>query len=207
MKKWKKLLLFVLCLMLVQVPVMTVSSTKTVQAATVKKGLKKEKGKYYYYKNGKKVKNKWVTVKTKENGKTVSNRYYFGKNGAAYVAAKGSGTYNVTVKKISKKQYGFDTRGRMAKGIYVNGGNMKFYVFNKKGVYDAKQSSALRKAAKYGADAATLRKLLGKPLKEATTDTCYEGVDVDVILTYKYFTVSLGRYADGREIVYGAMPR
>lgn len=209
MKKWKKLLIFVLCLMLVQVPVVTVSSTKTVQAATVKKGLKKERGQYYYYKNGKKVTNKWVTVKVKEKGKTVSYRYYFGKNGAAYKAVKSFGSYNnVVVKKIKGVRYGFNARGRMAKGVYVNGGNLRFYAFTKKGVYDAKTTSALRKASKEGADATTLRKLLGKPLKEEVTDSCYSDPLVvnDVILTYSYFTLTLGRYADGREIVYGAYP-
>lgn len=209
MKKWKKLLIFVLCLMLVQVPVMTVSSPKTVQAATVKKGLKKEKGKYYYYVNGKKVKNTWKTVKVKEKGKTVSYRYYFGKNGAAYTAAKSFGSYNnVVVKTIKGKKYGFNARGRMAKGVYVNGSNMKFYAFTKRGLYDAKTTSALRKASKEGTDASKLRKLLGKPLKEEVTDSCYTDPLVvnDVILTYNYVTVTLGRYADGREIVYGAYP-
>ena len=213
MKKCKKILILVLCLLMVQIPVLTVSPAETVQAATVKSGLKKEKGKYYYYEKGKKVQNTWKTIKTKENGKTVSCRYYFGKNGAAYAAGKSYGKYNVAVKKIKGVQYGFDTRGRLVKGIYVSGDNMKFYAFTKKGVYDSKKSSALRKAAKYGADAAALRKLLGKPLKETTSDSCMTipGTDIaltDVILTYNTFTVSLGRYPDGtKEMIYGAIPR
>lgn len=209
MKKWKKLLIFVLCLMLMQVPVTTVSSPENVQAATVKKGLKKERGKYYFYVNGKKVKNTWKTVKVKEKGKIVSYRYYFGKNCAAYSAVKAMGSYNnVVVKSIKGKKYGFNARGRMAKGVYVNGSNMRFYAFTKKGIYDPKKNSALRKASKEGADARTLRNLLGKPLKEQITDSCYTDPRVvnDVILTYPNMTVTLGRYADGREIVYGAFP-
>ncbi|MDD7218459.1 MAG: hypothetical protein PUI16_00440 [Clostridia bacterium] len=213
MKKCSKILMLVFCLLMVQIPIITVASGETVQAATAKSGLKKEKGKYYYYEKGKKVKNTWKTIKTRENGKTVSFRYYFGKDGAAYAAGASFGKYNVIVKKIKGVYYGFDTKGRLVKGIYVNGDNLKFYAFTKKGVYDSKKSSALRKAAQYGADGAALRKLLGKPLKEKTSDSCMTvpGTDIaltDVILTYNTFTVSLGRYPDGsKEMVYGAIPR
>ena len=42
-------------------------SMQTAEAATVKQGLVKVKNKYYYYNaKGKKVKNKWVTVKVSE---------------------------------------------------------------------------------------------------------------------------------------------
>ena len=55
-------------------------SMQTAEAATVKQGLVKVKNKYYYYNaKGKKVKNKWVTVKIK--GK--KQKYYFNKKGAA----------------------------------------------------------------------------------------------------------------------------
>lgn len=55
-------------------------SMQTAEAATVKQGLVKVKNKYYYYNaKGKKVKNKWVTVKVK--GK--KQKYYFNKKGAA----------------------------------------------------------------------------------------------------------------------------
>ena len=53
-------------------------SMQTAEAATVKQGLVKVKNKYYYYNaKGKKVKNKWVTVKVK--GK--KQKYYFNKKG------------------------------------------------------------------------------------------------------------------------------
>ena len=43
-------------------------SMQTAEAATVKQGLVKVKNKYYYYNaKGKKVKNKWVTVKAKRS--------------------------------------------------------------------------------------------------------------------------------------------
>ncbi len=73
MKKWIKILSMVLCLILSQVPVLEpVTTLQTVQAATtktVKNGLKKENGQYYYYVKGKKVKNTWKTV-TVTNSKT-----------------------------------------------------------------------------------------------------------------------------------------
>ena len=53
MRKWIKILSMVLCLILSQVPVLEpVTTLQTVQAATtktVKNGLKKENGQYYYY--------------------------------------------------------------------------------------------------------------------------------------------------------------
>lgn len=62
-------------------------SMQTAEAATVKQGLVKVKNKYYYYNaKGKKVKNKWVTVKVK--GK--KQKYYFNKKGAALTGTGGS---------------------------------------------------------------------------------------------------------------------
>lgn len=90
MKKWIKILAMVLCLMLVQLPVLEpVTTLQTVQAATtktVKNGLKKENGQYYYYVKGKKVKNAWktVTVTNSKTHKKTSYRYYFTGTGRAY---------------------------------------------------------------------------------------------------------------------------
>lgn len=76
-----------------------------VQAAVtmaVKKGLKLEKGNYYYYVKGKKVKNTWKTIGKK--------KYYFKASGAAAVG------WN----KIGKKAYYFSAKGVMAKGKTVD---------------------------------------------------------------------------------------
>ena len=119
----------------------------------------------------------------------------------------------IALKKIKGVQYGFDTKGHLVKGIYVCGNRQIFYAFTKKGVYDSKKTSALRKASAYGKDASELRRLLGKPLKETTSDSCMTvpGTDIpltDVMLTYSTFKVSIGRYPDGsKEVVFGAISR
>lgn len=91
---------------------------ETQTEATVKQGLKKENGKYYYYSNGKAVKNTWKTV----NG----NRYYFNSKGYAV-------TYSA---KIDGKLYVFKTNGQLvkpSKTSIVKVGNYSYYV-NKSGI-------------------------------------------------------------------------
>lgn len=179
------------------------SSSKTTTAKkTVKKGLKKENGKYYYYKNGKKVKNKWVTIKS---GKT-KYKYYFGKNGAAYMGKKEYGVSVPAVKKIGKYYYGFDTRGRMIKGTYyING---KFYTFSSStGKMSSTNTKKLRSASKYRANYATLKKLLSKlGVKPKKTEyfgySCY-GDGEDGLVTYKNFKVSVFKNTKGKVIVLG----
>ena len=81
MKKTKRFLAVVLCMLLMLTPLAVVAETVTVQAAgpqTVKVKLDKKTGKRYGYdENNQKVTQQWgVTAK--------GFRYYFGKNGAAY---------------------------------------------------------------------------------------------------------------------------
>ena len=75
-----------------------VPSVRRVQMKqTVKNGLKKEKGKYYYYEKGKKVRKTWKNVRL-SNG--LTRRYYFLSNGAACTSAmKWRGDYYVFNKK------------------------------------------------------------------------------------------------------------
>lgn len=206
MKKLKKLLILVLCLAMVQVLPQSAVQPANVQAASKREGLvKSEKtGRYYFYEKGKLVKNKWKTVKSK-NGKYY--RYYFGSNGAAYAANDDLSKYNVIIKTIKGKVYGFDSYGHLAKGVYV-AENGKFYVFNTKtGIYDVKRTKNYRNAAKFKANAAVLRKYLGKPKKTETTDSCFILGGKDVVLTYSRFIVSLCRYPNStKEIVLGATP-
>lgn len=209
MKKWKKILAIMLCLLFVQAPVISLTAPVTVEAAAVKSGLKKEKGKYYFYVKGTKVKNAWRTIKTKSNGKTVSYRYYFGKDGAAYMGKKVSGVNVPAVKKINGNYYAFGTSARMLKGVYVI--NDKFYLFNKNtGVYDPGMSTQLRKASAYEKNAATLKKLLaklfGKPSKTETLDSCY-GDGKDMLYYYPNFMVNTFKNTKGREIVLGIFAR
>lgn len=65
----------------------------TAVSAAVKKGLKIEKGKRYYYVNGVKLKNRWKNIGT--------SKYYFGADGAAK-----TGWYS-----IGSKSYYFNSRG------------------------------------------------------------------------------------------------
>ena len=148
MKKFKKVFAVLLLMLLVTAPVVTAATQPvTVEAAAKKKTkLKKVKGKYYAYENGKKVCNKWRTIKV---GKK-KYRFYFDKKGRAYQANKAAmGKTGVFVKKIKGKYYGFDYQGHMVKGL--RGGSTSaysmpnLYFFNSKGVYDKKKNCNVQK--------------------------------------------------------------
>ncbi|MDO5781170.1 MAG: transglutaminase domain-containing protein [Eubacteriales bacterium] len=118
MKKIKVFLMAVLMALAVQICAVSVScevqaATATTTAAKKKTGLYKEKGLYYYYVNGKKIKSQWKTV----NGK----RYYFG---SKYHAVR----YH---NRINGKFYVFDTSGRLLTGKksrIVSVGKYTYYV-------------------------------------------------------------------------------
>lgn len=203
MRKWKKLLVIVLCLMMVQAPAVSFTQPQTVEAAAVKNGLKKEKGKYYFYEDGKRVTNTWKNVKRVKNGKTTTERYYFGTNGAAYAGKIVYGSYTPSIRKVNGKTYAFGYSGRMLKGPVVL--DEKFYFMNRKtGVYDAAQTAKLRKAYGYEKNAAPLRALLGKPKKIKTMDSCY-GDGKDLMLYYEHFILSVYKNKQGKEIILGAI--
>lgn len=213
----KKLMIFMLCLVLAQSVFTYFDKADHVQAATVKNGLKKEGSYYYYYNKNKKVTNAWKTVKVTANGKTVSYKYYFGSNGRAYAAKdlKKSDNYtkNVVVKKIGSYYYGFDNKGRMVKSGYYNdplkldaNGDSYTYYFDKNGRYNAAKSKAIRKAGAYGANAASLRKILGKPKATKKLNSCFGEPGDDYQLNYANIYVTLHRYPDGREMVFGIFP-
>ncbi len=207
MKNLKRLLLsMAVVLLMAALPASSLGSLGA--EASAKKGLVTSNGKYYYYSGGKKIRNQWKNVKVKENGKKVTYRYYFGKAGSAYTAKKVSGMKNnIAVRKVGGKTYGFDRYGHMVKGVYATESG-RIYFFNSRGVWNKTKSQSYNKAAGYGKNAAAIRKLLGTPVKEETSDSCYlpgEGVDVQV--TYANVIVSLFRYNDGKEIVFGVYPR
>ena len=213
-KKMKKLLLLLLCLLMVQAPVMYLTQPETVQAAAAKKNglyhLKLSNGKYYYfyYENGKWVKNAWRTVKQNVNGKSVSYRYYFTSSGIAYQAPSYTGmTFNVVARKIGNDWYGFYKNGRMVKsGYYCDPRTETLFYFDANGHYNSAKSAAIRKAGTYKANAAKLRSILGKPISTKTSSSCY-GPGKDLTLTYPKIIVSLYRDNNGKEIVLGVYPR
>ncbi len=199
-KKWKKLLILLLCLLFVQAPALHLVSPMQAAAAS-KKGLTVKKGNYYFYNaKGVKIKNKWKKVK--------GSYYYFGSNGAAVKGKNEMGMSVPAFKTIDGKKYAFDPEGKRMSGVVIK--NNKLFVFDSgSGVYDASATRKLRKAAGNGQPAGTLKTLLaswvGKPLKEEVIgDSCY-GDGQDVLWYYKNFIVSVFRPTKGNELVMGIM--
>ena len=204
MKKTKRFLAVVLCMLLMLTPLAVVAETVTVQAAgpqTVKVKLDKKTGKRYGYdENNQKVTQQWgVTAK--------GFRYYFGKNGAAYQADQDMvGKYGILMKKINGKYYGFDVSGHTVKGIRVGSVSMyeipKLYYFNPKtGAVDKKKTSLYRKYAATSTlakqnNASKIKKILGK-YKKCTISkgkTCMlDGNGKDVTYTYDYVQLNVVR--------------
>ena len=204
MKKTKRFLAVVLCMLLMLTPLAVVAETVTVQAAgpqTVKVKLDKKTGKRYGYdENNQKVTQQWgVTAK--------GFRYYFGKNGAAYQADQDMvGKYGILMKKINGKYYGFDVSGHTVKGIRVGSVSMyevpKLYYFNPKtGAVDTKKTTLYRKYAATSTlgklnNASKIKKVLGK-YKKCTiskSNTCMlDGNGKDVTYTYDYVQLNVVR--------------
>ena len=204
MKKTKRFLAVVLCMLLMLAPLAVVAETVTVQAAgpqTVKVKLDKKTGKRYGYdENNQKVTQQWgVTAK--------GFRYYFGKNGAAYQADQDMvGKYGILMKKINGKYYGFDVSGHTVKGIRVGSVSMyeipKLYYFNPKtGAVDKKKTSLYRKYAATSTlakqnNASKIKKVLGKYKKCTISkgNTCMlDGNGKDVTYTYDYVQLNVVR--------------
>ena len=197
MKKTKRFLAVVLCMLLMLTPLAVVAETVTVQAAgpqTVKVKLDKKTGKRYGYdENNQKVTQQWgVTAK--------GFRYYFGKNGAAYQADQDMvGKYGILMKKINGKYYGFDVSGHTVKGMYEI---PKLYYFNPKtGAVDKKKTSLYRKYAATSTmakrnNASKIKKVLGKYKKCTISkgNTCMlDGNGKDVTYTYDYVQLNVVR--------------
>ena len=162
-------------------------------------------GKFYYYVNGVKLKNRWRWVKW--YGKTY--KAYFGPTGAAYAGTRQYGALVPAVKRISGAYYGFDRVGAMLKGTYVV--NNRFYVFSSQtGKLNTSISAKLRAACKYGESTATLKRILKniglKPLKVQRLEGCY-GDGYDIVYTYKNFQISAHENTDGSEIFFGLIAK
>lgn len=204
MKKTKRFLAVVLCMLLMLTPLAVVAETVTVQAAepqTVKVKLDKKTGmRYGYDENNQKVTQQWgVTAK--------GFRYYFGKNGAAYQADQDMvGKYGILMKKINGKYYGFDVSGHTVKGIRVGSVSMyevpKLYYFNPKtGAVDTKKTTLYRKYAATSTlgklnNASKIKKVLGKYKKctVSKSNTCMlDGNGKDVTYTYDYVQLNVVR--------------
>lgn len=185
-------------------------------------GLTMKNGAYYYYKNGKMVKGKWIDAGFaryyfKASGKAAVGPskvkgiwYVFGKTGKLQQRKAGIvkiGGVSYRVKKNGKAHKGWDgtklylENGRMASGVVVYGD--KLYAFSMKGTYNKALSRKLRNAAQVDTDAAELISLLDqveKPQKVKTEVSCYNlggMAGEDIIYTYSNCTIGFFRGSDG----------
>ena len=177
--------------------------------AAGKKGLVKSGGKYYYYQSGRRIKNKWKSVKV--NG--VTYRFYFGSNSAAYSGKKAK----PAIKKIQGATYAFDENAHMIKGVvfiekkfdsslfcYV--GN--FYVFGKNGKLnkgETKKLQALYKKVIRGArvPAEEFQKVLAKYGEKVPLNTYFTGQGCDPGREEGYFQYAHVVFAMHRDIASG----
>jgi glucan-binding YG repeat protein len=99
----------------------------------------KENDKYYYYKDGKLVKNKLLTISQKVDGKTVKHTYYFTNDGSTYTGLKrvlgklyyfGSENKGAAVSgwiKLDDRKYYFSKKNFVAVSGLVNIAGKKYY--------------------------------------------------------------------------------
>lgn len=201
MKILKRFLAVVLCLVLMQAPLHIVTQPVEVQAAA-REGLYLDKrtDKYYFYEDGKKVTNAWRTYK--------GNKYFFTKKGYAYASERFDDVqYNIVVKKIGDKYYGFNHSARMVKGLYLTIDGKIYYFDTKTGAYDANKTKRYRDASKEKNTSTRIKNLLGKPQKIKKVNSCYDQNGMGYIHTYSHYTLEVFRYDNGREIVTGLWPR
>lgn len=191
---WYALMLVVL------VAVMTFGVRPRLQVQAARKGLVKKGSVYSFYQNGKKIKNKWKTVK--EDGRKY--RFYFGKNGNAYRAGKlYRNAYNVKLFRIGKKQYGFDSNSHLAPSGTFLDGSFRFVAIGRNGIYLEPKTKKLRSGMKTYQEtgkvsAQTYDKvvsLLGKPSSVKRSSSCSPWNEqdsfTDVLMVYPHFEVQL----------------
>ncbi len=209
MKQLKKIvMMLVLAMMLTSVPAaVQAASVQSVQTATVKNGLRKENGKYYYYVKGKKLLSSWKTIT--QSG--VAYRYYFGANGAAYAGTRVNNQNRNILRKIGNYQYAFDYKGHMLKGVQTiySAYQFKLYAFSKtNGHLYPEASKTLQQLSTvkvtftgtvypaYGKLKAKLKALGEKELKVTfMCDSCF-GDGRDGTITYPTFTLSIFKYRE-----------
>jgi len=150
-------------------------------------------------------------VKDKKTGEKY--KYYFNNKGIAYkgklwYANTDYETEEIAVKEIKKQLYGFDSQGRMVKGIVLSYNSeefsYEFLMFKNNGKMNRLKTDKLNAYSQHGKSWAKLRKLLGKPLSaEELEGGCY-GDGTEYLYTYANFKVNTFKPADGgAEIVLG----
>lgn len=199
-------------------------STTTVDKK--KNGLIKENGAYYFYTKGVKLKNKWKTIKKnkyyfKSDGKAatlstkINKTYYVFYTNGKLVKTKKTKTFTIkgSVYRVNKKgqavkgwqkvkkvkTYYYAANGKRVTGVYVMSGQMHY--FSSKGIYSAKKTKEISKAAKEESSIAPLLKILGEPKKKTYQDSCY-GEGQDGLWEYENITISTFKPADGTDELY-----
>ena len=181
----------------------TAGQTASQEAALqqrLQKGLACEDGGWYFYKNGKAVHNRWVTIKS---GKQLY-RYYFGSDGKAVRGDEKS----AKLVRIGKYIYAFNGRGRMMTGVHLI--NKKLYLFSKKGRYDKRNTAIIRERARYRRSAKKLTDILEKygcrlKKKEFFGKGCLSDNE-DGMYTFDHFKAAVYKYESGRIVVLDVLP-
>ncbi|MCF0132585.1 MAG: hypothetical protein HUJ72_01835 [Blautia sp.] len=216
MNRIRKMFVFAACMMAAMCFLTGGSMAKSVQAAE-KNGLVKQNGYWYYYEKGVKVVNEPRKVKITKNGVTRKYWCYFNAKGRAVMAKDHSDMgykKNVTAVKYNGNYYGFDTSGHMVTNGYYNNpdklkkdGQSYTYYFKSNGKCDLTKTNQIMKYGKYKANAKYIRQILGKPLKEVKFNSCYDQPGTGYYLMYSTIRVSIHRFNNGSEIVFGIFPR
>lgn len=205
MKKKKRIWMAIALLVCVCCIQGIAATAVTCSAAAVKKtGLVKEKGRFYYYQKGRKLKSKWKTIEIK--GKRYT--YYFGKDGAAYAGKVRYGDEIPAVEKIGGYTYAFDVNGRRMKGIQVI--REKFYVFAGNGRLNVQKTARLRKASVYRADVDRLKGILerygAKCRKTEYFPKGCHGEGEDGLMHWDAFQVGIFKPTGGKAYILGIYP-
>lgn len=188
-------------------------AAKTAKAITSSKdGLQKKDGSYYFFKNGKAVKNRWLRIAGNkyyfsEDGKALAggarqvkqSYYVFGKKGVLFEPKKISEVkvsgHRYLVRPNGKAYHGwsdgktccYSETGERLKGIHVLHG--KFFVFSSKGVYAPAKSKKINQAAVPGKPAEKLLSLLGHPKSQSVSPNCDIGEGEDGLYDYGNFAI------------------
>lgn len=214
MKKLKRILAVLLCLVMIQAPIQIFSQTTEVQAA-VKREVKynSKAKKYYYYENGKKVdkRGEWITISGK-------GTFYMCKDGYAVSAPKEDGvTYNIITKKIGGKTYGFDSKARRVKnGLYYTMRGTCYY-FDSKGVYSQKETKKYRPLSPTGNPVLQMKSVtkarqlldkMSKPKIKNAGSSCVINGGTDYNAIYPHFELQYTKInKTGKMFVTGIWPR
>lgn len=173
-------------------------------AATLSKKIKKDgKEKYYIFdEQGKLMESDGTRVVS------IAGKCYRVNAEGAAVKGWSDESGNKVKASSAEKMYYFNEKGQALTGIQVIEVKYqgKFFQFKASGKINASKTKKLQKAAKYEANFAPLRKLLGKPKKTKNlSGGCYKPAEgKEQMLIYKNFVVYIFKYHTGKEIYFNA---